>query len=164
MSVEGATQMSNAGRGNMEIPEEEIGAAFREMPEFVKKGLIRVSGGQMYLKAPYRVLWMRSEHKDWSIVTSIEFADYEKGFDTFYTGNDIYGIVSDLILIALIIASAIAGYSINRWLQDFAYRVDINWWVFVMAGIVEALIDFLTLSFQEIKAALANPINSLRSE
>jgi len=64
----------------MEIPEEEIGAAFREMPEFVKKGLIRVSGGQMFLKAPYRVLWMRSEHKDWSIVTSIEFADYEKGF------------------------------------------------------------------------------------
>lgn len=64
----------------MEIQEEEIGAAFREMPEFVKKGLIRVSGGQMYLKAPYRVLWMRSEHKDWSIVTSIEFADYEKGF------------------------------------------------------------------------------------
>jgi len=72
--------MSNAGRGGMEIQEEEIGAAFREMPEFVKKGLIRVSGGQMYLKAPYRVLWMRSEHKDWSIVTSIEFADYEKGF------------------------------------------------------------------------------------
>lgn len=52
----------------------------RTMPDFVKKGLIRVQGGMLYLKAPYRVLWMREEHSDWSIVTSIEFADYEKGF------------------------------------------------------------------------------------
>lgn len=52
----------------------------RPMPEFVKKGLIRVNGGQLYLKAPYRVLWMRDEHPDWSIVTSIEYADYTAGF------------------------------------------------------------------------------------
>ncbi len=64
----------------MAIPEDEIDTAYREMPEFVKRGLIRVNGGQMYLKAPYRVLWMRSDHKDWSILTSIEYADWEKGF------------------------------------------------------------------------------------
>jgi len=52
----------------------------RAMPDFVKKGLIRVAGGQMYLKAPYRVVWMREEHADWSVVTSIEYADWEKGF------------------------------------------------------------------------------------
>jgi hypothetical protein len=64
----------------MGVPEEEIETAYREMPDFVKRGLIRVNGGQMYLTAPYRVLWMRSEHKDWGIVTSVEYADYEKGF------------------------------------------------------------------------------------
>jgi hypothetical protein len=52
----------------------------RTMPDFVKRGLIRVQGGLLYLKAPYRVLWMREEHPDWGIMTSIEFADYEKGF------------------------------------------------------------------------------------
>jgi hypothetical protein len=52
----------------------------RTMPDFVKKGLIQVAGGGLYLKASHRVLWMRHEHKDWSIVTSIEYADWEKGF------------------------------------------------------------------------------------
>jgi hypothetical protein len=52
----------------------------RTMPDFVKKGLIKVQGGMLYLKAPYRVLWMREEHSDWSIVTSIEYADWDKGF------------------------------------------------------------------------------------
>ena len=52
----------------------------RAMPDFVKRGLIRVQGGLLYLKAPYRVLWMREEHPEWGIVTSIEYADYEKGF------------------------------------------------------------------------------------
>lgn len=52
----------------------------RPMPEFVKRGLINVQGGQQYLKAAYRVLWMRDEHPDWSIVTSVIYADYDKGF------------------------------------------------------------------------------------
>lgn len=52
----------------------------REMPDFVKKGLVRMQGGLLYLKAPYRVLWMRDEHPDWAIVTSVVYADYEKGF------------------------------------------------------------------------------------
>jgi hypothetical protein len=86
-----------------------------------------------------------------AIIIIFLIADYEQGFDTFYTGNDIYGIVSDLILIALIIASAIAGYSINRWLQDFAYRVDINWWIFALAGSLALLIALVTLGFQAMR-------------
>ena len=62
----------------LETPPPDQGS--RTMPDFVKRGLIQVQGGLLYLKAPYRVLWMRSEHKDWSIVTSIEYADWDKGF------------------------------------------------------------------------------------
>jgi putative ABC transport system permease protein len=69
-----------------------------------------------------------------------------------------------LIFIALIIASAIAWFAMNKWLQDFAYRVNISWWVFVVAGLLALIIGFLTVSFQAIKAALANPVKSLRSE
>lgn len=56
------------------------GQGSRPMPDFVKRGLIRVQGGLLYLKAPYRVLWMREEHPDWGILSEIVFADYEKGF------------------------------------------------------------------------------------
>ncbi|MCW3050855.1 MAG: hypothetical protein JWN14_25 [Chthonomonadales bacterium] len=52
----------------------------RTMPDFVKRGLIRVQGGLLYLKAPYRVLWMREEHPDWAILSEVVYADYEKGF------------------------------------------------------------------------------------
>ena len=52
----------------------------RPMPSFVKQGLIRVQGGLLYLKAPFRVLWMREEHPDWAILSEVVFADYEKGF------------------------------------------------------------------------------------
>ena len=69
-----------------------------------------------------------------------------------------------LIMIAVVIASPIAWYSMNKWLQDFAYRINIQWWVFVMAGILAVIIAFVTISFQSIKAALANPVKSLRSE
>jgi putative ABC transport system permease protein len=52
----------------------------------------------------------------------------------------------------------------NKWLQDFAYRINISLWVFVLAGFIAVLIAFITISFQSIKAALANPVDSLRSE
>jgi len=52
----------------------------------------------------------------------------------------------------------------NRWLEDFVYRIDIPWWAFATAGIVAVAIAFLTVSYQSIRAALANPINSLNSE
>jgi putative ABC transport system permease protein len=69
-----------------------------------------------------------------------------------------------LVLIALLIASPLAWYLMNGWLEDFAYRIDIQWWVFVLAGLLAVGIAFLTVSFQSIKAAMANPVDSLRSE
>ena len=69
-----------------------------------------------------------------------------------------------LVLIALIIASPLAWYFMTKWLDDFAYRINISWWVFVMAGMIALLIALVTVSFQAIKAAIANPVKSLRTE
>lgn len=69
-----------------------------------------------------------------------------------------------LVIIANIIAWPIALYIINKWLQGFAYRINIEWWVFAIAGGVSVIIAFATVSFQSIKAATANPVKSLRSE
>jgi putative ABC transport system permease protein len=69
-----------------------------------------------------------------------------------------------LVLVAIVIASPIAYYAMHRWLQDFAYRVDIAWWVFALAGLLAVGIALLTVSFQSIRAALVNPVKSLRSE
>jgi len=66
--------------------------------------------------------------------------------------------------LAVLIASPFAWYFMHRWLQDFAYHVSIQWWVFVLAGGAAVLIAFITVSMQSIKAALANPVKSLRSE
>lgn len=69
-----------------------------------------------------------------------------------------------LVLIANVIAWPIALYVMNKWLQDFAYRVDIGWWMFALAGLTSIVIAFATVSFQAVKAAVANPVKSLRSE
>jgi putative ABC transport system permease protein len=69
-----------------------------------------------------------------------------------------------LVLIAIVIASPIAGYVMNQWLRDFAYKIDIEWWIFALAGLLAIGIALLTVSFQSIKAALMNPVTSLRSE
>ena len=69
-----------------------------------------------------------------------------------------------LVGIALIIAIPISWYAMNRWLQDFAYRIDLSWWVFALAGIIALAIAFLTVSYQAIKAAKSNPVKSLRTE
>jgi len=69
-----------------------------------------------------------------------------------------------LVLIAIIAASPIAWFAMNKWLQDFAYRINIQWWIFAITGIIALLIAFITISFQSVKAALANPVKSLRSE
>ncbi len=69
-----------------------------------------------------------------------------------------------LILIAIVIASPIAWWLMNKWLLDFAYRITINWWVFLVTGFVAIFIALLTISFQAIKAAIANPVKSLRTE
>jgi len=69
-----------------------------------------------------------------------------------------------LVFIAALIAFPIAWYSMYRWLQDFAYRINIGWWVFVVAGLAAVMVAMLTISFQAIKAAVSNPVNSLRAE
>lgn len=69
-----------------------------------------------------------------------------------------------LILLAIVIASPVAWYAMNKWLQDFVYRAAIQWWIFAIAGIAAIVIALVTISFQAIRAALANPVKSLRSE
>lgn len=69
-----------------------------------------------------------------------------------------------LVLVAILIASPIAYYFLNAWLADFVYRIEVSWWIFVIAGAAAMALAFVTVSFQSIRAALANPVKSLRSE
>jgi putative ABC transport system permease protein len=69
-----------------------------------------------------------------------------------------------LIMIAALISFPIAWYGMNKWLQDFAYRVTIQGWVFLMAGGISLMAAFFTISYHSIKAAVANPVNSLRGD
>ncbi|RRB11910.1 FtsX-like permease family protein [Larkinella knui] len=69
-----------------------------------------------------------------------------------------------LVAIAIVIASPVAWWAMSQWLQGFAYQITIEWWVFAVAGSLAVLIALLTVSFQSIKAALMNPVRSLRSE
>jgi putative ABC transport system permease protein len=69
-----------------------------------------------------------------------------------------------LVVISLLVASPVAWYFMNKWLQDFAYRISISWWMFAIAAIIALSIAFITVSFQAIKAAIANPVRSLRTE
>lgn len=69
-----------------------------------------------------------------------------------------------LVCIAILIASPIAWWAMNKWMQNFAYRIDIAWWMFALAGLFALLIALLTVSFQTIKAALMNPVKSLKAE
>ena len=86
-------------------------------------------------------------------------------------GANIAGIVNllsmeflKLVFMALIIATPVAWWAMNEWLMDFAYRIDINWWMFAAAGLLVGLIALITVSFQAIRAAVANPVKSLRTE
>ena len=69
-----------------------------------------------------------------------------------------------LVLIAIVIASPLAWYFMNGWLKDFAYHISIQWWVFAATGLLAIIIALLTVSYQSIRAALMNPVESLRSE
>lgn len=69
-----------------------------------------------------------------------------------------------LVFIALLIATPVAWYGMNEWLQGYTYRIDVEWWVFVAAGVLSMLIALLTVSYQAIKAAMSNPVKCLRTE
>lgn len=69
-----------------------------------------------------------------------------------------------LVIVSFIIATPVAWWAMSKWLEAFAYRINISWWMFALAGFIAALIALLTVSFQAIKAAIANPVKSLRTE
>jgi len=69
-----------------------------------------------------------------------------------------------LVIISIVIASPIAWWAMNKWLQDFAYKTNISWRVFFLAGLIAVFIALATISFQSIKSAVANPVKNLRSE
>jgi ABC-type antimicrobial peptide transport system permease subunit len=68
------------------------------------------------------------------------------------------------VAIAILIAFPVAWYVMNNWLEDFAYKIIIEWWVFAIAGLITVGMALLTVSYQAIKAAIANPVKSLRTE
>jgi putative ABC transport system permease protein len=69
-----------------------------------------------------------------------------------------------LVLAATVIAAPVAWYAMNKWLQSFAYRVNLHWWVFIAAGFIAILIAFITVSVRSVKAAMANPAKSLKTD
>jgi putative ABC transport system permease protein len=69
-----------------------------------------------------------------------------------------------LIIVSAVIASPIAWFGMNQWLEDFAHRVDIRWWTFGIAGLLVLLIGLVTVSFQTVSAAKMNPVDSLKRE
>jgi putative ABC transport system permease protein len=69
-----------------------------------------------------------------------------------------------LVFISSVVAFPLSWWFMHKWLQNYAYRISINGWVFVIAGILALLIALMTISFQSIKAAIANPVKSLRTE
>jgi putative ABC transport system permease protein len=82
--------------------------------------------------------------------------------------TDIVGLLSKdflkLVALALFVATPIAWYFMHKWLQDFAYRISIGWWIFIAAGSVALILAFITIAFQAAKVGIANPVTSLRSE
>ena len=86
-------------------------------------------------------------------------------------GSSVTGIVTllsqdflKLVIISFVIATPIAWYGMGKWLQAFAYRIPLSWWMFALAGLISMFIALFTVSFQAIKAALMNPVKSLKSE
>ena len=71
---------------------------------------------------------------------------------------------SKWVILANLLAWPVAFYVMNKWLQDFAYRTSISWWIFALSGLIALVIALLTVSYQAIKAAAANPVESLRYE
>lgn len=82
--------------------------------------------------------------------------------------GSIVGLISrdflKLIMVALIIASPLAWLAMNNWLQEFAYRVNVGWWIFAAAGLIAILVAFASIGFRAVRAAVTNPVKSLRTE
>jgi putative ABC transport system permease protein len=82
-------------------------------------------------------------------------------------GNITFTLSKDFVIlavVAIIIAFPVAWWATDKWLQDFSYRTDINWSIYAAAGLVTILLSIVTVAFQAVKAAIANPVKSLRTE
>ncbi|WP_276497413.1 ABC transporter permease [Pontibacter litorisediminis] len=83
------------------------------------------------------------------------------------TGNIVLLLSKDfalLVVIAIVLASPVAWYGMSQWLQDFAYRIDLSWWIFALAGLLALVIALATVSFQAVKAALLDPVKAIRTQ
>jgi len=69
-----------------------------------------------------------------------------------------------LVLVSIVIAVPITWWAMTKWLQDFAYHIDLQWWMFLAEGLIAVLIAVVTVSFQAVRAALENPVKNLRAE
>ena len=69
-----------------------------------------------------------------------------------------------IVMLAILLASPVALYALNHWLDKFAYHIEISWWACLLAGLISVTIALIAVSFQSIKAALANPVQSLKAE
>jgi ABC-type antimicrobial peptide transport system permease subunit len=69
-----------------------------------------------------------------------------------------------LVALGILIASPVAWYALHKWLEAFAYKINVGWWIFLFSGSLVVIIAFFTISFQSVRAALMNPAKSLRSE
>ena len=86
-------------------------------------------------------------------------------------GASVFSLTVDLlkefakpVLLAAVIATPLAWWAMNKWLENFAYRINISWWVFLLTTFIVLSLAMLTMSIQSIKAALSNPVKNLRSE
>src|SRR4051812_24698251 len=127
-----------------------------------------------YFKIALRNLW---RHKIFSLINIMGLASYSTiqrtkeigvrkvlGATTSNTVNLLSIDFLKLVLVAFVIAAPIAWYGMYQWLQNFAYRISLGLWAFLLAGLLAVIIAFLTVSFQAIKAAVTNPVKSLRTE
>lgn len=138
-----------------------------------------------YFKIAFRNLWKNngfSFTNIFGLATGIGcslliflFVKDELSYDNFHKGaGSVYRVAKDFInddgtrildaSTPAPLAQPVGWYATNKWLQDFAYRINVQWWVFALAGGIAIAIAFITISIQTIKAALSNPITNLRTE
>lgn len=137
---------------------------------FNKQYLAEMQYGQMFTAAAIWAIVIASLGLFGLTTFSVETRTKEIGIRKVLGASvaDITGLLSGdflkLVLVAAIIAFPVAWYLMHGWLQDFAYRISIKWWVFALAGSIAILIAFSTIAIQAIKAALSNPVKNLRTE
>jgi ABC-type antimicrobial peptide transport system permease subunit len=105
----------------------------------------------------YRHLWQNGEKKEIGIRKVLGAST--AGITTLLSKDFL-----QLVIIACLIAFPLSWWIMHNWLQNYEYRIKINWWIFLAAGISAILIALFTISFQSVKAAIANPVKSLRTE